>query len=103
MSEDNGPWIVGHGFGPVAAAGERIPLMTRKAILGRAEDLMQASDPSAMSYDEIVQALTVAQYVGDLLVKELGDRGQLARDGDTYVIPSALPGDMFIENVLTEW
>ena len=72
-----------------------------------AEHMMQAIDLSGYSYDEVVRILTVANYVADLCIKEIGDRGL-----QTYapspvgepapIIPDARPPSMFVSNVLTD-
>ena len=67
----------------------------------RAEQVMQAQDLSAYSYDEVVRVLTIASYVADLCIKEIEDRGLLEMDGNTAVIPDARPASMFISHVLT--
>ena len=66
-----------------------------------AEHMMQASDLSGSSYDEVVRILTVANYVADLCIKEIEDKGLLTWLGNDPIIPDARPESMFISNVLT--
>jgi hypothetical protein len=66
-----------------------------------AEHMMQASDRSGYSYDEVVRILTVANYVADLCTKEIEDRGLLTWLGNDPIMPDARPESMFISNVLT--
>jgi hypothetical protein len=71
-----------------------------------AKHMMQAPDLSGYSYDEVVRILTVANYVADLCIKEIEDRGLLTwapgpEGGLAPIIPDARPESMFISNVLT--
>jgi hypothetical protein len=102
MTDESKYWT-GHQFGAIAPDGEKVPVMTEGEIRSATAECFGGADIEEMSYDDIVRVLTVAQYVNDLCVKELGDRCKLARMGDSYVIPSALPDSMFVKNVLTEY
>jgi hypothetical protein len=102
MTDDTKYWS-GHQFGAFAPDDEEIPFMIEEEIRSAAAEVFGGAKLGEMPYDDIVRVLTVAQYVNDLCVKELGDRGKLARHGDSYVIPSALPDSMFVKNVLTEF
>ena len=100
---DDREYAAGHAFGAIAPEGEQIPAMSAEEIRSAAADMFGGDDPSQLSYADIVRVLTISQYVGDLCIKELGDRGKLERYGDHYVIPSALPDSLFVKNVLTEF
>lgn len=76
-----------------------MPDMTEEEILERAGILL-SSGLRDMDYADIVRALTVANYVSDLCIRVLGDRGLLDYIGDMPCIPDARPADMEIENAI---
>lgn len=75
--------------------------ITEEELRLHAEHLMQAPGLSGYSYDEVVRILTVAQYVADLCIKEIEDRGRLEWSDGHPCIPDARPESMFVANVLT--
>jgi hypothetical protein len=80
--------------------------MSEEELRVHAEHLMQAQDLSGYTYDEVVRILTVAQYVADLCIKEIEDRGRLEWVfapglGLSPSIPDARPESMFVVNALT--
>jgi hypothetical protein len=84
----------------------RLPINEEELQL-HAEHMMQAPDLSGYSYNEVCRILTVANYVGDLCVKEIGDRGQLTWSPSPTgklapIIPDNRPPSMFVSNVLTD-
>ena len=82
-----------------------MPVIKEEELRLHAEHVMQASDLSGYNYAEVVRVLTVASYVVDLCIKEIGDRGLLTwapgPKGLTPIIPDARPESMFVSNVLT--
>jgi hypothetical protein len=83
-----------------ASRRERVSMNEAELRL-HAEHMMQATDLAACSYIEIVRILTVAQYVADLCIKEIEERGELTFYQGTPVIPDVRPESMFVEHVLT--
>jgi hypothetical protein len=78
-----------------------LTVMTEEELRLHAEHMMQAQDLSAYSYEEVVRVLTVAQYVADLCIKEIEDRGRLEWIGDAPSIPDVRPESLFVLNALT--
>ena len=79
-----------------------LPDMTEDEILDRAAQLL-GGELKDMDYAEIVRVLTVANYMMDRCIRELGDRNLLdgLEDFDGVpVIPDARPANMYAENVV---
>ena len=80
-----------------------LPDMTEDEILDRAAQLL-GGELENMDYAEIIRVLTVANYMMDICIRELGDRNLL--DGleefdGVPVIPDARPASMYTDNVVT--
>ena len=75
--------------------------MTVEELLCRAKQLIRADGVDGFDYDEIVRTLTTANYVSDLCIKALEDRGLLEYYRGVPVIPDMRPPHMFIEHVLS--
>ena len=83
-----------------------MPDINEEELMLHAEHMMQAPNLRSYSYQEVVRILTVANYVADLCIKEIEDRGMLTwspgPDGrPAPIIPDARPDSMFVLNVLT--
>ena len=82
------------------------PPISEEELQLHAEHMMQAPDLSGYSYNEICRILTVANYVADLCIKAIEDRGQLTWAPSPTgklapIIPDNRPSSMFVEHVLT--
>ena len=84
-----------------------MPDMNEEELRLHAEHMMQAPDVSGYSYGEVVRILTVANYVADLCIKEIEDRGLITWSPSpgggklAPMIPDARPPSMFVSHVLT--
>ncbi len=79
-----------------------LPDMTENEILDRTAQLL-GSELCDMDYAAIVSVLTVANYMMDICIRELGDRNLLdgLEDFDGVpVIPDARPASMYADNVV---
>ena len=79
-----------------------LPDMTENEILDRTAQLL-GGELENMDYAEIVRVLTVANYMMDICIRELGDRNLLdgLEDCDGVpVIPDARPASMYGDNVV---
>jgi hypothetical protein len=87
---------------------EEMPDMNEEEVQLHAEHMMQAPNLSGYSYGEVVRILTVANYVADLCIKEIEDRGMLTfapgaptSTGLAPIIPDARPESMFVSHTHT--
>lgn len=74
--------------------------MTEREVLDMAMPLLPIGGLKDKDYAEVVRVLTTANYVADLCIRVLGDRGEIEFYNGNPAIPDARPESMIIENVL---